>query len=361
MVKNRNQFPVLNSGVYANTAAFGLLSQGLLEWRQEHDLDYLIGGAAMKIETMNLMAATRTSLATFFGCQRERVALVPNFSIGLNMLAEGLDKKAHVLLLEGDYPSLNWPFECRGFKITYTGIGERLEEDIRHLIKQQHIDILALSLVQWLNGILIDMEWLRDLKKEFPELLIIADGTQFCGTREFRFESSGIDVLGASGYKWLLAGSGNGFMLFGTGIEDRISIKTTGFNSAGVNLHGRDQIRFAKYLEPGHLDSLTFGSLNFMLGMLSEIGIEAIGAHNKNLVEKAKSAFSELGLLQPEVVHRKDHSTIFNILGDEQMFQHLKGNRVDCSQRGDGIRLSFHFYNTENDIDSIAELLKTKA
>ncbi len=355
----RNQFPVLNSGVYANTAAFGLLSEGLLEWRQEHDLEYLIGGGAMKIDAMNVLSETRTSVATFFGCERERVSLVPNFSIGLNMLTEALDKNAHVLLLQGDYPSLNWPFERRGFKITYTDVGERLEEDIRELIKTQRIDILALSLVQWLNGILIDLDFLCELKKEFPGLLIIADGTQFCGTREFRFESSGIDVLGASGYKWLLAGSGNGFMLFGAGVEDRFSIKTTGFNSAGVNLKAKDKIRFAKYLEPGHLDSLTFGSLNFSIGMLSEIGMEMIEAHNKKLTQKAKIVFSEMGLLEPGVVSRKDHSTIFNIRGDDQIFHRFRSNHIACSQRGDGIRVSFHFYNTENDIDSIAELLRS--
>ncbi len=38
----RKKFPVLKQCIYANTPATGLLYEDLLEWRQEHDLDYLI-------------------------------------------------------------------------------------------------------------------------------------------------------------------------------------------------------------------------------------------------------------------------------------------------------------------------------
>src|SRR5690606_34964378 len=115
------------------------------------------------------------------------------------------------LLLKEDYPSLNWPFETRGFPREYVEIDENLEEKIRDRVKGGKIDVLALSLVQWVNGVMIDLEFLRQLKEEFPQLLILADGTQYLGMEEFDFGASGIDILGASAYKWLLAGYGNGF------------------------------------------------------------------------------------------------------------------------------------------------------
>jgi len=64
-------------------------------------------------------------------------------------------------------------------------------------------------------------------------------------------------------------------------------------------------------------------------------------------------------LLENKVLKRKEHSTIFNIKGNDQMFHHLSNNNVVCSQRGDGIRVSYHFYNTENEIDQIEGILKT--
>jgi selenocysteine lyase/cysteine desulfurase len=360
MLEVRKEFPVLSHTVYANTAAFGLMNEKLQEWRQEHDLDYLVGGSAMKMESMELLSETRNEVGDFFGCHRHRVALLPNFSLGLNAVAEGLDKSHHVLLLKGDYPSLNWPFESRGFKISYADIDENLEDNITDKIKGGGVSVLAISLVQWLSGIRIDLEWLKGLKQTFPQLIIIADGTQFCGSTEFRFRDSGIDILGASGYKWLLAGTGNGFMLFDEGVSDRINVKQTGFNSANADPGGREGIRFAKYFEPGHLDSLCFGSLNFALKKLKQIGMDRISAHNRQLGKLAKAHFEELGILALPVVRRKWHSNIFNIEGDERIYHHLTRHKVGCSQRGGGIRLSFHCYNADKDINRIVEILKSK-
>ncbi|GGW40052.1 aminotransferase class V-fold PLP-dependent enzyme [Arenibacter certesii] len=352
------QFPVLSQYIYADTATAGLLYEGLLDWRQEHDLDVLIGGRKLGSKQGKIISETRITVSEFFSCKKENVALVPNFSIGINLLLEGIGDKENVLLLEGDYPSVNWPFESRNLKINFVDLSEDIENQIFEKIKSEKITILALSLVQWLNGIKIDIEFLKSLKKEFPDLIIIADGTQFCGTENFNFDRSGIDVLGASGYKWMLGGHGNGFMLFSDEVVHRFKCAAIGFNAAKGDLGGRDGISFSNRFEPGHLDSLSFGSLNYSLKFLTSIGMEVIEEQIKKLSVMALTEFGNLGLLEPCVIKRKDHSTIFNIAVGEKGYTKLMQNKVLLAQRGSGIRLSFHFYNTENEIDSIIKILK---
>ena len=355
----KKHFPVVKHSIYANTAAIGLLSDELLEWRQEHDLDFLIGGADMKLESFKLISDTKQTVGEFFGCGRDDVALIPNFSLGLNLILEGLDTSQKILLLEKDYPSVNWPFESRGFAISYAKIDQHLEANIEEQLKTGEYAVLALSLVQWDTGIMIDLDFIKRIKATYPALLIIADGTQFCGAFDFDFESSGIDVLGVSAYKWLLAGTGNGFMLFSKQAQTTLQPKASGFNSVNGNLKANRAFRFVKHLEPGHLDSLSFGSLDFSLKMLMNLGLTNIEKHNRNLMKKALQCFGELGLLRQDVLQRKDHSTIFNLIGDDALFQHLVANNVGCTQRGGGIRLSFHFYNDEKDIDKIVDILKS--
>src|SRR5690606_34517970 len=111
----------------------------------------------------------------------------------------------------------------------------------------------------------------------------------------------GIDVLGASSYKWLLGGYGNGFMLFSDTVAAHFSCRTVGFNAAKGNLEGKDGISFTKRFEPGHLDSLAFGSLNYSLQFLSGIGMDVIAAHIKDLAQKARAGFGDLGLLEDHV------------------------------------------------------------
>lgn len=356
----RTGFPILEEYLYANTASSGLIHESTMDWRRRHDLEFLKGASNMRMESAHIITDTREALGVFFGCAYENVALVQNFSLGLNTLLEGLDKRNKVLLLENDYPSVNWSFENRGFPISYVTIDAQLEENIHAKIKSDGISVLALSLIQWVNGILIDLDFISRLKKEFPALLVIADGTQFCGTTNFDFKTSGIDILGVSAYKWLLSGYGNGFFMFKDHVKELVSVETIGFNAANADPKNKDNIRFAKHFEPGHLDTLNFGSLNHSLGLLTKIGKDVIAQRLKDLSIKAKKEFSALGLLEDVVVSRKEHSTIFNVKGDDVLFGHLTDNKVVCSQRGKGIRLSFHYYNSTEDIDILVRILKEK-
>ncbi|WP_282162606.1 aminotransferase class V-fold PLP-dependent enzyme [Ulvibacterium marinum] len=357
----RREFPLLDTCVYLNTASSGLLSKSLVDWRHKHDQAFFEKGSGMKVKAiMDLIPETRNTVAQFFNCRMTNVALTPNFSLGMNLLLDGLNKKHKVLLLENDYPSVNWLFEQREFAVDYVKIDEHLEEEIYKKVKSGKVSILALSVVQWLNGIQIDLDFLKDLKKEFPNLYIIADGTQFLGTKDFDFDTSAIDVLGTSTYKWLLSGYGNGFFLFKDRAKELFSVKSVGFNSVNGDMSKKEKIEFVKHLEPGHLDTFNFGSLKFSLNSLTSIGIKKIEEQNRRLRKKAMQELNDLGLLKAFILQRKSHGNILNIPGGEKCFQELANNNIICSQRGGGIRLSLHFYNNENDIDAVINVLKTR-
>ena len=354
----RKKFPVLNQCIYANTASAGLLNEDLMEWRQGHDLDYLIGGSETKNKGFAHMPEIKKTVGHFFNCNAENVALVPNFSLGFNLLLEGLPKDKNILLVNKDYPSVNWPFETRNFKRDYVDADENMEANIHKKVKDGGVDVLALSLVQWVDGVRVDFDFLKELKNDFPNLMIMADGTQYCGMEPFDFDESGIDILGASAYKWLLAGYGNGFFLVKEEVMDKFELRGIGNGSVDNDASKRNSIPFCKFLEPGHLDSFNFGSLEFALNFLDEIGLDNVQTQLEKLSKRAMSAFSELDLLAPSILKRKQHSTIFNIKGDEKLFNKLTEENIVVSPRGGGIRLSFHFYNTEEEIDVVATLLK---
>lgn len=355
----RSHFPLLQQYTYLNTAAWGVLHDGLLEWRQEHDLDYLVGGSRMKIGALSLLEDTREHLGRFFNCPAKRISLVPNFSLGMNLLLEGLDRDSQVLTLEGDYPSLTWPFQSRGFSVREVPAGEGLEPRILEALSQSPVQVLAVSLVQWIDGVLISPGFLKTVRERFPDLLIMADATQYAGAFQLDFEQSGIDVLGASGYKWLLGGNGNGFMLFSEAAENRFEVLSTGFNSVNADLSRKEDIPFSRRFEPGHLDTLNFGSLNYALGLLEAIGMDAVDRYNREMSRKVQQVLGSGGLLPAHIAEGERHSTIFNIPEPGGRYAHLKAHDIICSPRGGGIRLSFHCYNTENDLDKLLEILKS--
>ncbi len=348
----RKEFPILKHNTYLNTASSGLLYDGLLDYRQEHDLDFLIGGSMFRDNQQQFLNQVRTTIANTFDALPENTVLIPNFSIGLNTILTGIKEDQKVLLLDKDYPSINFAVTSKGFRTCYATIDENLEENIELAIRKYEPTIFAFSLVQYTNGIAIDLEFLKSLKNKYPEVLIIADGTQFCGTKAFAFKGSGIDVLGCSGYKWLLGGYGNGFMLFADKVLEQITpqdrksaAKLSNYDPSYTNLQARFQ--------PGHLDTLSFGSLQYSLQYLNKIGFDAIEAHLTKIASYTKEELSKRNLLEKPVQERNSHSTIFTIKGDSQFLKKLREQNIITSLRGRGIRISFHLYNTMEDIQKL--------
>ncbi|WP_335964628.1 aminotransferase class V-fold PLP-dependent enzyme [Galbibacter sp. PAP.153] len=351
-------FPVINQYTYVNTAASGLMYESLMEWRQEHDIDFLIGGSRFRESAGEQIEDIRAQVASFFNASNPNTVLTPNFSFALKTFVNGIDKNQNILLLEDDYPSLNWPFVSSGFKnVSYVTVNPDMEENIREAFKKLKPDIFAFSVVQYLSGIKIDLKFIKSLKKEYPEVLFIADGTQYSGMFDFSFKDSGIDIYGGSGYKWLLSGYGNGYMLFGDAIKDKIYPKSFEFEPQKEPfLQGVNHIR--AHFEPGHLDTLNFGSLAFSLQLFNEVGIATIEKHTKSISAYAMQKFKELNLLTETVAGQKEHSSIFNLQIDKKKQAALKSRNVTFSLRGSGARVSFHLYNTKADIDKIASILK---
>lgn len=357
MNKIKKQFPLLEQYTYLDIAASGLLPDTVLEFRQDHDLDFFTGGSLFREKRDKLFLKTRKTVGELFGCAPNLIALTPNFSYGINLLMEGIAKGQKVLLLQNDYPSLNWAVTSRKFDICYAELTEDLEKKIAEAVAKEKPDIFAFSLVQYINGIKLDLNFLKTLKKENPHLLLIADGTQYCGTEVFNFEDSALDVLGVSAYKWLNAGYGNGFFLFKEHMKDQIA-------PAGLELRelqGKNKPHTGSFIgkfEPGHLDTLNFGSLLTALDLIKQVGLNEIENRLKVLGRLAKEKLADKDLLEPAVVNRKLHSSIFNIRGDEKLFNKLRSKKIICSMRGEGVRVSFHYFNSEADLDQLLKSLK---
>ena len=88
----------------------------------------------------------------------------------------------------------------------------------------------------------------------YPNLLIVGDGTQFLGAHEFNFDNSPFDIVAASGYKWLLAGFGNGVVMISASFLER-AINATAMRE-----------RFFQ----GHFNILGMASLGFAIDQLEK-------------------------------------------------------------------------------------------
>ena len=335
-------FSVSDEYIYFDSAKSSGIYSELLNWRTNHDKLLLENGSQFRSNHKSFIDELRTGLGNFFHTQKTNVYLTQSFSIGFKSLLNILDPNLKFLLVKEDYPSIFEQVKSNGFQYDYVENTYELEKTILKGIDQYKSQVLVLTIVQYISGLFMDLNFFKQLKKTHPGLLIIADGTQFCGTKDFNFQNSGIDVLISSGYKWLFSGYGNGFVLiknnFVKGFLNDISKKNA-------------EESFSLAFEPGNIDTLSFGSLLYSLNKISDYGILKIENRLKHLSNYAMEKFIKKNLLDDQITKRKQHSNIFNLKGGEFLYRKLLQNNIICSRRGNGIRVSFNFYNTEEEID----------
>jgi len=353
----KSNFPQVKNFTYLNTAASGLLSKPVLDFKLKDLNSFFDKGSGYLDNENEILHQAKSKISKIFNANVERIGITPNFSLAYNAVLDGLPLDSHFLCLEEDYFSVLMPIKSRGFKHHALPISEEVESDIYDYVSTHKPDILALSNVQYLSGIKINTEFFTKLKQDFPNLRILVDATQFLGTEHFDFKKSGIDLLISSCYKWLNAGFGNAIALISEEFYQELSPKQIGSNSY------RDKVNLIEdpmgFLEPGHYDLNTIGALSIALDLhYNKIGIEAIEAQIKSLSNIAHEKLSEIGLLESEVLARKSHSGIFMLNLSQDKFEDFKKANIMLSKRGRGLRISFHYYNKIDDLEHLIDVLR---
>jgi selenocysteine lyase/cysteine desulfurase len=337
-----NDFPALKSSTYFNTAYVGLMSQSLYEFRSNFEKNYLLNADQYKIDAYDSLNHTHAAIAAFIGSKKEQTYFVSNFSAGIRFVLDGLPVGSNVLYLKDDYHSLVDALEERDFNHFSLSIDERLEENIEHALSQNNFHALVTSIVQFTHGLKIDFDFLHHIKEKYPKLLILGDATQHIGTDHFDFDDSPFDAVVCSGYKWLLAGFGNGFIA----LSDQFFIHT--------NLIRED---FKQKVFSGHFNILGAASLVFALEYLKANHFGKLVEKSKVLSQNLRDGLTNIGWI-PEYYKRKPQSSIVSIPADESLLNQLKEQGIKASYRGKYLRFSMHFYNSNEEIEKLITLLK---
>jgi len=358
-MKYTDEFPILNEYTYLNTASSGLLSNTIAKWRTQHDTEFLNQASIFRLDCAQQVQQTKLNISSLFNVKPENTFLVPNFSFGFNTLLNGLEKQHRFLTLKEDYPSLSFPITSLGFHFKEIDIDENLEANIISAIETFKPTVFAFSMVQYISGIRISNAFIQKLKSSFPDLLLIADGTQLIGTCPFDFEMSGLDALIGSSYKWLLGGYGNGYVFMSDRIRNALYLtrKNTSLPTAPF-LAGRAFLSLC--FEPGHMDTLNYGTLNQSLNYLKTIGLDTIEKQTQSVSAKARLALNDRGFIPDYMLERDAHSAIMGIRLDQQMVEKIQQAKILDTPRGEFRRFSFHFYNTDADVQKLIDVLDRK-
>lgn len=290
------------------------------------------------------ITAARAAWARLLHVPDDWVAIGPQVSPLIGLIAASLPAGAEVLVADGQFTSTLFPWlvqERRGVKVRSVPFAE-VPAAVR-----PSTTLVAVEAVRSADGCVADLEAITAAAREHGAR-VLADTTH--GTGWLDVDGSQLDYVVCGTYKWLLSPRGTAFLAVRPELQDAILPHAAGWYAGGDiwdSIYG-PPLRLADTgrrfdISPAWL--CWEGTLPALL-MLEETGIAAIAAHDIALANRFRG---HLGL-------PPSNSPIVSV-AVPGAGERLAAAGISAATRAGAARLSFHLYNTAEDADRAAEAL----
>lgn len=366
----RAQFPVTEHLCYLNHAGVAPISTRVAAAIRQATEECLGWGAFRYERLLAGVEAARGSAARLLGAAPAEVAFVKNTSEGVSHVALGYPWKEGdaVVVPEGEFPANVYPWlslERRGVRVLRVPAreGRLLLDDFRAALEQPEVRVLAVSSVEFETGFRNDLAALGQMCRE-RGIFFFVDAIQSLGCLPLEPAALGIHALAADAHKWLLGPEGIGIFYLARDAWDRLRPAEVGWNSVTSPLEF-SRIRFevrpdARKFECGSHETILVHGLGAALDLLLEVGIGEIAREVRGTTDRLAEGLASRGyrvLSSREPEERSGIVAFAPRRSPKQVVERLAAARVFAAARGQGVRVSPHFYNDAGDVDRFFEVL----
>jgi selenocysteine lyase/cysteine desulfurase len=367
--KVREIFPITQNKVFLNHASQSPLPKPVAEVMQR----YIYESSNFGDFSLEWHDGGKPFFAELIGASKEEIALVENTSMGLNMVANMLEYpcEANVVTTDLEYPSVVYPYLKKkwSLKVRYVKNvnGKLLLEDFEKAVDDQTV-VVAVSHVEYVNGFRNDLKALAEIAHRHGAFLVV-DAIQSAGAIPIDVRRDDVDFLAAACYKWLLGPCGAGYLYVRKNLIKELEPSFIGW--AGVKQKVFETIDFwdiwhlnfpedASKFQVGSPSFISFVGAIEALKLLLRTGISEVEKRILDLTDLLIEKVKELGMKLQTPEDRKYRSGIvnFKMANPDELVKRLSEKGFVVSARSHGIRVSPHFYNTEEEINRFINELK---
>ncbi len=360
----RRLFPAVEKNVYLNTAGGGPLSERSAAAGREYYEQALRDGDIHWDEWLERVEEVRRKLARFINTRPANLAFTANASTGLNVAAHMLRGRGRVLAVADEFPSCTLPFLQLGYDIDFVPTARDGSLGLRDLeaVAAEDTAVFVVSFVQYKSGFRNDLARVGAFCRE-RDLVFVVDATQGFGAFPLDVSDNGADFLCFSGYKWATSG----YSIAGLYLSERFltpeQFPLVGWRSPrepyALSYDHLDLSERAAALEQGHPPFAGVFALGASLDLIQELGLAKIAARITELTVYLHERLDTAGIWLLSTRDPEHLSGISVAAADNpaEVVAHLREQGIIVSTRGEGIRVSLHYYNNRDDIDRFVEAL----
>ena len=324
---------------YLDTATCGLPSTGTLAALEQHLAQWRDGGADL-CAWDEPVQRSRALAARLLGVEPSSVSLGSQVAVTAGTVAASLAPGTRVVLVEGDFTSLTWPFLARAdlrCRVVPLDAAPDAAADA---------DWLVASTAQSRDGRLLDVDRL-------PGVRTLLDATQSLGW--LPLDGTRFDVVTAAAYKWLCCPRGTTVTAWSDRALAEVRPSSPGWYAAASPMASlySSEVALAPDARAHDVSPswAAWAGAAPALQLLVDTGVEAVRAHDVGLATQLRAA---LGL--PET-----GSAITSVPCSDLDADRVRAAGVRASGRDGRLRLGFHLYNDADDLDRVVEALRPGA
>jgi kynureninase len=370
----REEFPVTQRKAYLISASLGPVS-GRAKRRLQEYLDAWEDLAAPEPVWFRRIFPEIRELKRMFadliGADAAELAITTNVSMALSSVLSCLDlsgERNRIVLTELDFPTdghVALAQRRRGAEVVFLRSPDGLAVPIEAF--EEAIDgrtaLVILNRVLYRSSALLDVAEICRLAREAGARTVI-DDFHGAGIVPIDVHDVGCDFYTTGVLKWLCGGPGMTFLYARRDIIPELEPTVAGWWSQrepfGFHLQELDWHPTARRLETGtHPAPIAFIARGG-LEIISEVGAERIRERQGELTDYVMERADGAGLPVRTPRDRKARGGVVNIrVGEDagHLAERLFDRDVCVDHRGDGLRISPHFFNTEADIDRLFDEL----
>lgn len=356
--------------IYLNHASTGMLPRKSAEAMKEY-IDALASAGEPSMDGLLAMQQEfRNQSAQLLDVQPHEIAFIRNTSDGLALALHSINWKPgdNMVVQEDAFPASLYVAAYCFPQVEKRYVPLRDGSDFYERLDQQ-IDArtraVVLDYVHFLSGFRLDLMQLGELKCQ-KNFYIIVDGIQGLGAVQVSLKDSNVDFFSAGGVKWLNAPAGTGIFYIRQEILHELIPFHIGWASAEYpDLNSLYPVRplypDARRYQAANENFIGMNGLVESLKMIHEIGTTTIETKIKAITERAIAELKKGGfvLLTTERWINRGGIVAFKHpkIESKKIFEHLQTRRIVCSLREGYVRLAFHFYNTDEELQQVVSCI----
>jgi cysteine desulfurase/selenocysteine lyase len=367
----RDLFPVTRRYAYLNHASVAALPRPVvramthyLDGRGQAGSEALLDGDGRQEEIRQLAAR-------FVGAHCDEIVFTSSVSHGLNIVAAGLDWQPgdNLVCAETEFPANVYPWtnlRRRGVEVRFAPAhGNRiLMGDVAALLDDR-TRLVAISFVEFGTGYRNDLDALAQVCRGRGVYLCV-DGIQALGALQFNLSETPVDFLATHAAKWMLGPIGAGFLYVRRDLLPRLDPVMTGWRAVvdrdDYFCYDSPLRDTAERFEAGSLNVAGLVGMAAAIELLLSVGLDRIEARILALTDHLVAGLRARGcVITTPVAHPRERSGIICFrhpkVDSTALAERLRAADVIISLRGDVIRVSPHFYNTEDDLERLLDVL----